>query len=64
MMQAYWLEDKNLSLRSDLRVPTPESSEALVKVSLAGICASDLEMVRGYYAFKDVPGYEFVREVL
>jgi 2-desacetyl-2-hydroxyethyl bacteriochlorophyllide A dehydrogenase len=64
MMQAMWLEDQNLSLRNDIPVPKPGSGEVLVRVRLAGICATDLEMVRGYYAFTGVPGHEFVGEVV
>lgn len=64
MMQAMWLEDQNLSLRNDIPVPNPGSGEVLVRVRLAGICATDLEMVRGYYAFTGVPGHEFVGEVV
>jgi threonine dehydrogenase-like Zn-dependent dehydrogenase len=31
-----------------------------VRVRLAGICGTDLELVRGYYPFTGVPGHEFV----
>jgi threonine dehydrogenase-like Zn-dependent dehydrogenase len=31
---------------------------------MAGICATDLEMVRGYYPFKGIPGHEFVGDVV
>jgi len=63
-MQAVWLEDNALSLRQDIPIPAPSSGEALVKVRLAGICATDLEMVRGYYPFTGIPGHEFVGEVV
>jgi threonine dehydrogenase-like Zn-dependent dehydrogenase len=36
---------------------------ALVKVRLAGICNTDVEILRGYHAFRGVPGHEFVGEV-
>lgn len=36
---------------------------ALVKVRLAAICNTDVEILRGYHAFHDVPGHEFVGEV-
>ena len=64
MMQAMWMEDLNLSLRNDIPMPKPGSGEVLVSVRLAGICATDLEVLRGYYAFTGVPGHEFVGEVL
>ena len=31
---------------------------------LTGICATDLELVRGYYPFTGVAGHEFVGEVV
>ena len=36
---------------------------ALIRVRLAGICNTDLEILRGYHAFRGVPGHEFVGEV-
>lgn len=36
---------------------------ALVRVRLAGICNTDIEILRGYHAFQGVPGHEFVGEV-
>ena len=64
MMKGLWLENKNLGLRADLPMPALENDEVLIKVLLAGICATDLEMVKGYYPFAGVPGHEFVGRVL
>ena len=50
-MLGLWLEDQKIRLRDDLPTPEPPNGEALIKVRLAGICATDLEMVRGYYPF-------------
>ncbi|MGR9052250.1 MAG: alcohol dehydrogenase catalytic domain-containing protein [Gammaproteobacteria bacterium] len=61
-MQALLLED-SLSYRSDLPTPEVRSGEALIKPLLAGICATDLELVRGYAGFKGIPGHEFVGRV-
>ena len=36
---------------------------ALIRVSLAGICNTDVEILRGYHAFHGTPGHEFVGEV-
>jgi threonine dehydrogenase-like Zn-dependent dehydrogenase len=36
---------------------------ALVKVRLAGICNTDIEILRGYHNFRGTPGHEFVGEV-
>ncbi len=43
-------------------VPRPEvpSDHALVRVSLAGVCNTDLEIVRGYMGFEGTLGHEFV----
>ena len=37
---------------------------ALVRVRLAGICNTDVEILRGYHQFHGVPGHEFVGEVV
>ncbi len=61
-MQCLWLEDQGLSLRE---APQPEKpGEALIRLRLAGICGTDLELVRGYYPFTGIPGHEFVGEVV
>jgi alcohol dehydrogenase len=36
---------------------------ALVRVRLAGICNTDIEILRGYHNFRGTPGHEFVGEV-
>lgn len=40
--------------------PAPKPGEALVRVTLAGICNTDLELARGYMGFSGVLGHEFV----
>lgn len=62
-MQALWLEDRRLQFRDDVESPAPPAGEAVVRVLLAGICNTDLELVRGYYPFTGVPGHEFVGRV-
>jgi threonine dehydrogenase-like Zn-dependent dehydrogenase len=59
-MRALWLEDRALRLREDVPRPAPPPGEALVRVRLAGVCNTDLELVRGYYPYTGVPGHEFV----
>ena len=59
-MRGLWLEGRALRLRDDLPVPAPPPGEALVRVRVAGICNTDLELVRGYYPYAGVPGHEFV----
>jgi alcohol dehydrogenase len=43
--------------------PTPVPGEALLRPLLAGICATDLELCRGYMGFTGVLGHEFVAVV-
>ncbi|MEW5819743.1 MAG: alcohol dehydrogenase catalytic domain-containing protein [Cyanobacteriota bacterium] len=39
---------------------TKRENEALIKIKMAGICNTDLELVKGYMGFKGVLGHEFV----
>jgi threonine dehydrogenase-like Zn-dependent dehydrogenase len=59
-MQAIYLSDGQLSYRTDYPRPEPQAGEALIRVRLAGICATDLEIVKGYAGFERVLGHEFV----
>src|SRR5512142_808210 len=61
-MNALWLEDNKLSLR-DISQPR-KPNEALIKIRKAGICSTDLELVKGYYPYTGVIGHEFVGEVV
>ena len=63
-MQVIWLEKQTLSIRKDVPVPDPGEGEALIKILLAGLCSTDLELVRGYYPFTGIPGHEFVGRVV
>ena len=62
-MKALWFSDK-LELLEHLPVPTPDKNEALIKVLVAGICNTDLEIVKGYMNFNGVIGHEFVGRVV
>ena len=44
--------------------PTPKPRWALIRVRMAGICNTDVEILRGYHNFHGVPGHEFVGEVV
>ncbi|MEA5577540.1 MDR/zinc-dependent alcohol dehydrogenase-like family protein [Anabaena sp. UHCC 0451] len=59
-MKGLWLENKQLQLKTDLPIPEPPEGEALVRVLRAGICNTDLELLRGYYPYKGILGHEFV----
>ncbi|MCP5095428.1 MAG: alcohol dehydrogenase catalytic domain-containing protein [Chloroflexi bacterium] len=64
-MQALHLNNGQLSFRDDYPEPTLSGGEAIVRVRLAGICSTDLELVKGYGGgFNGVLGHEFVGEVV
>jgi threonine dehydrogenase-like Zn-dependent dehydrogenase len=62
MMRALVL-DGNLSFNPSYPDPKPARGESLVRVRMAGICGTDLELIMGYMAYRGVPGHEFVGEV-
>jgi alcohol dehydrogenase len=43
--------------------PEPGAGEVLVRVHLAGICGTDLQVLKGYHGFQGIMGHEFVGEV-
>ena len=53
-----------VALRDDYPMPIERPGESLVRVRMAGICGTDLEMVEGYMGFTGVPGHEFVGDVV
>jgi len=48
---------------AEKRLPKLWPGWALVRVRLAGICNTDVEILRGYHDFRGAPGHEFVGEV-
>jgi len=61
-MQALWLENQKLSIR-DIARPT-DPLEALIRIRKAGVCSTDIELLKGYYPYAGVLGHEFVGEVV
>lgn len=61
-MNAVWLENHKIDLRDVTQLRKP--NEALVKIRRAGICSTDLELVKGYYPYTGILGHEFVGEVV
>lgn len=57
-MKALRFENNELSL-ADIAAPNAVN-EALVRVTMSGICNTDLEIVRGYAGFSGTIGHEFV----
>lgn len=56
--------DNTLSYTKDHPLPElNKANEALIRVRMAGICNTDLEIIKGYMGFKGIPGHEFVGTV-
>jgi threonine dehydrogenase-like Zn-dependent dehydrogenase len=53
--------DGKLKLARDHPMPQAPPGESLVRVSRAGICNTDLEIIKGYMGHRGVLGHEFVR---
>src|SRR5215470_19644148 len=56
--------DKTLSLDARRAEPQAGDGDTLIKVRQAGICATDLEITKGYMSFRGVLGHEFDGEVV
>ena len=63
-MQAVVVERGEVRYVTGFAEPVPGPDDALVRVRLAGICATDLEIVKGYAGFQGILGHEFVGEVV
>lgn len=50
----------------ELPIPTPAPDEVLIRVGAAGICHTDLDILRGHYPaqFPVTPGHEFAGDVI
>ena len=59
-MRAILLEGDRLSNRTDYARPVPARDEVLVRVLRAGVCDTDLQLIKGYMGFRGVLGHEFV----
>ena len=58
-MRALMLDPSGTLTLGERETPAP-AAECLVRVLAAGICGTDLELMRGYAGFSGVPGHEFV----
>src|SRR5256885_12894158 len=59
-MRAVVLDEKGVRFRSDYPFPAPAAGEVAVRVVCAGVCETDLQLIRGYMGFRGVLGHEFV----
>ena len=61
-MQAARVVDGELTIAQDLDVPTPGADEARVRITSAGVCHSDLHLVKGHWFGLQIPevGHEAI----
>jgi len=59
-MRALVLEGNTISQRRDYPAPSPRDGEVLVRVTRAGVCETDLQLIKGYMGFTGILGHEFV----
>ncbi len=52
--------NKELKLVKNYKKPVPQKGEALIRVSLGGICNTDYEITKGYMGYVGVLGHEAV----
>ena len=62
-MQALVFDGDRLTLEANRADPRPEPGEALIRPVRMGVCATDLEICRGYMGFAGTLGHEFVGKV-
>jgi threonine dehydrogenase-like Zn-dependent dehydrogenase len=63
-VRALVYDGSSLELRAGHPEPTATGMLAVAQVRLAGVCATDLEILHGYMAFDGVPGHEMVGQVI
>ena len=51
-------KNNELKLVNDYEKPIPKEGEALVRVTLAGICNTDYEITKGYMGYDGILGHE------
>jgi threonine dehydrogenase-like Zn-dependent dehydrogenase len=59
-LHALVFDGQKLVYESNRGEPQPVSGEALIRPLRMGVCATDLEICRGYMGFRGVLGHEFV----
>jgi threonine dehydrogenase-like Zn-dependent dehydrogenase len=52
--------DRQVHLDTSRPTPNPAAGEVLVRVQCAGVCDTDLQLIKGYMGFRGVLGHEFV----
>ena len=63
-MRTTLFDGKKLVFLGEYPSPNSTDTETLVKISLAGICGTDLEILNGYMNYQGILGHEFVGVVV
>jgi threonine dehydrogenase-like Zn-dependent dehydrogenase len=63
MRQAVIFENGKIKT-TEQNLPAIGPDEALIRLRLAGVCSTDLELIKGYMGFQGILGHEFVGEVI
>jgi threonine dehydrogenase-like Zn-dependent dehydrogenase len=62
-MKALFFNGLDLELK-EMAIPVISERESLVRIITAGICRTDLEIIKGYMNFRGILGHEFVGQVI
>jgi threonine dehydrogenase-like Zn-dependent dehydrogenase len=62
-MKALFFNGSDLELK-EMAIPVISEGESLVRIITAGICRTDLEIIKGYMNFRGILGHEFVGQVI
>ena len=63
-MRALVFDQQSLAFNPRYKEPSLDDGDTLLKVRQAGVCATDIEITRGYMGFTGVLGHEFVADVV
>src|SRR5688500_15880454 len=64
LMRALVFDNNALAFHPRHPEPPAAEGDTLLRVRQAGVCATDLEITKGYMSFRGIPGHEFVAEVV
>jgi threonine dehydrogenase-like Zn-dependent dehydrogenase len=59
-VRALYFDGKEPTLDAHYPAPSPPPGEVVIRPTRMGVCATDLELAKGYMGFKGVLGHEFV----
>lgn len=59
-MRGLYCDSQSIRLRDDLPEPAAAPDDVVLRVRVAGICDTDLQLARGYLNYRGILGHEFV----